>query len=239
MLVQSPTLAASVNASPKSGFHSLHYAPASSPRQSPSWVTAALSRRPSGAAAATPVASPSVPRAKRYVDAMTQYSPMEPFDYAANAARGSVAPAPAAERPAAPPSPPGPKPMALPDDRRPAAPVSAKPVKAMPDSLKQQRKDVRPAGAVQAFSPSKRKSIDEPGESSTVAANAARGPSSPSTLSKKPKPEAGPAKVVPQRYEHCPVEDMVVLISHMLGELIETNDALALRSGHLTRFHSR
>jgi len=35
------------------------------------------------------------------------------------------------------------------------------------------------------------------------------------------------------------VEDVVVLIAHMLGELIETNDALALKSGHLTRFHSR
>ncbi|KAM0270858.1 hypothetical protein ACHAQH_009303 [Verticillium albo-atrum] len=32
---------------------------------------------------------------------------------------------------------------------------------------------------------------------------------------------------------------MVVLIAHMLSELIETNDALALRSGNLTRFHSR
>lgn len=32
---------------------------------------------------------------------------------------------------------------------------------------------------------------------------------------------------------------MVVLIAHMLSELIETNDALALRSGSLTRFHSR
>lgn len=32
---------------------------------------------------------------------------------------------------------------------------------------------------------------------------------------------------------------MVVLIAHMLSELIETNDGLALRSGSLTRFHSR
>jgi hypothetical protein len=45
---------------------------------------------------------------------------------------------------------------------------------------------------------------------------------------------------LPQRYELCHVEDMVVLISHMLAELIETNDSLALRgSGSLTRFHSR
>ena len=44
---------------------------------------------------------------------------------------------------------------------------------------------------------------------------------------------------MPVLYEFCPVEDMVVLIAHMLAELIETNDALALRPGNLTRFHSR
>lgn len=45
--------------------------------------------------------------------------------------------------------------------------------------------------------------------------------------------------MLPEKYEFCAVEDMVVLIANMLGELIETNDALALKSGHLTRFHSR
>lgn len=62
---------------------------------------------------------------------------------------------------------------------------------------------------------------------------------SPSTLPKRPKPEIEAAKVLPQRYELCDVEDIVILIAHMLGELIETNDALARRTGHLTRFHSR
>jgi hypothetical protein len=61
----------------------------------------------------------------------------------------------------------------------------------------------------------------------------------PSTLPKRVKPDTTPPKVLPLRYEHCAVEDMVVLIAHMLGELIETNDTLALKSGHLTRFHSR
>lgn len=46
-------------------------------------------------------------------------------------------------------------------------------------------------------------------------------------------------KVLPLAYENCPVGDMVILIAHMLSELIETNDGLALRSGSLTRFHSR
>ncbi|CAK7262533.1 Pho80p cyclin [Sporothrix epigloea] len=45
--------------------------------------------------------------------------------------------------------------------------------------------------------------------------------------------------MLPEQYEFCKVEDMVVLIANMLGELIETNDVLALKSGHLTRFHSR
>lgn len=44
---------------------------------------------------------------------------------------------------------------------------------------------------------------------------------------------------LPSRYEFCPVEDMVELISHMLGELIATNDLDAIASGRLTRFHSR
>ncbi|KAL0470756.1 regulatory protein [Neurospora intermedia] len=49
-------------------------------------------------------------------------------------------------------------------------------------------------------------------------------------------------KIVSRRYEHCPVEDLVVLIAHMLGELIELNDEAAQKVGqrhNLTRFHSR
>lgn len=46
-------------------------------------------------------------------------------------------------------------------------------------------------------------------------------------------------KILPAKYEFCPVEDMVVLISNMIQELIQTNDSLPLRSGVLTRFHSR
>lgn len=46
-------------------------------------------------------------------------------------------------------------------------------------------------------------------------------------------------KVLPLRYEMCEVEDMVVLIANMISELIQTNDELPLRTGVLTRFHSR
>ena len=46
-------------------------------------------------------------------------------------------------------------------------------------------------------------------------------------------------KILPLKYEFCEVEDMVVLIANMISELLETNDNLPLRTGVLTRFHSR
>lgn len=66
-----------------------------------------------------------------------------------------------------------------------------------------------------------------------------KSPGAGQALPKRVKPEAAPAKVLPVRYELCAIDDIVVLIANMLSELIETNDALAMRSGHLTRFHSR
>jgi len=232
MLVQSPALATSVNASPRSGFHAFHYAPAPSPRQSPAWLSTALSRRQSASSTATSIASPSFPRAKRYVDVATQYSPMEPFDYAV----GAVLRAPPSEGDRLePPPPPGPKPMSVRDERHPAPGAQPKPTKATPESSRA-FVEAQVASAVQPLSPSKRKNTDGPGDSSATPANAAR---SPSTLSKRSKPDTSPPKVLPLKYELCQVEDVVVLIAHMLGELIETNDALALTAGHLTRFHSR
>lgn len=56
---------------------------------------------------------------------------------------------------------------------------------------------------------------------------------------KRAKSDQNTVKVLPAKYEFCPVDDMVVIISHMISELIETNDQLPLRSGVLTRFHSR
>lgn len=229
MLVQSPALTTSVNASPRS----FHYAPAPSLRQSPSWVSAALSRRQSTSSAATSVASPTISRAKRYVDAATQYSPMEPFDYAAGAPARS---APTEAQRSEPPPPPGPKPMALPEERPTDPP---KTVKAVPETARERK--APPGGdAVQPLSPSKRKNTDEaPSGSSSSSSAQPNAAESPSIMSKRAKPAENPPKLLPQKYELCAVEDVVVLIAHMLGELIETNDALALRSGHLTRFHSR
>lgn len=86
------------------------------------------------------------------------------------------------------------------------------------------------------LSPNKRRNSEGPGalvgESSTAGQVAG-------ALPKRAKPDVPPPKVLPVRYELCAIEDVVVLIANMLAELIETNDALAMRSGHLTRFHSR
>lgn len=56
---------------------------------------------------------------------------------------------------------------------------------------------------------------------------------------KKVRADTPPRKVVPSLYEECDVRDLVILISSMLLELISYNDAIPLRDGHLTRFHSR
>ncbi|RVX66436.1 hypothetical protein B0A52_09666 [Exophiala mesophila] len=56
---------------------------------------------------------------------------------------------------------------------------------------------------------------------------------------KKARPDAPPVRMMPIMYENCNVRDLVVLISSMLMELIRYNDAIPLREGHLTRFHSR
>lgn len=64
-------------------------------------------------------------------------------------------------------------------------------------------------------------------------------PASPPSPVKRARQEAAPPKVLPQRYELCQVEDIVILVANLLCELIETNDKLALTTGHLTRFHSR
>jgi hypothetical protein len=46
-------------------------------------------------------------------------------------------------------------------------------------------------------------------------------------------------KILPIGYEFCKVEDLVVLISYMISELIRLNDQRPLRDSILTRFHSK
>lgn len=237
MLTRSPVQPSPANSSPRSSFHSFHYASAAGHHQSPSRISV-LSRRQSNSSAsgtsatAAPVpSSPAYPRPKRYVgvDASTQYSPMEPAGApGANEAAAPPPPQPESQpASAAPPPIPGLMPMTEAGGERP------QPAKATTPSMKQSHLPHNPAHTA---SPNKRRNSQGPGggsglpESSTL--------NSP-VLSKRVKADTALPKVLPQRYELCPVEDVVVLIANMLGELIETNDALALRSGHLTRFHSR
>ncbi|KAF6831138.1 cyclin [Colletotrichum plurivorum] len=240
MLTTSPIIASSANASPST----FHYAPTrSSPHSSPARLSAPLPRRhsasrPSPSASMTSPSLQQRPRQYVAVDAGTQYSPMEPPNQNPPlAAQPQSQPqstqdvaAPRASVPATPVEPP-PAPHPQPIDPsaplpRPQPPIQAQPV-APPV--------VRETSAVFA-SPGKRRNSQDPALAHASASTAGE---SSSGAAKRPKPTAGPPKILPQRYELCGVEDMVVLISHMLSELIETNDALALRSGSLTRFHSR
>ncbi|KAI0025746.1 cyclin-domain-containing protein [Xylariomycetidae sp. FL0641] len=86
------------------------------------------------------------------------------------------------------------------------------------------------------FSPNKRRNPHD--HTHAQSSNPVVVPSQPISP-KRSKPNATPPKVLPLQYELCAVEDIVVLIANMVGELIETNDKLAIKSGNLTRFHSR
>ncbi|KAG9236922.1 cyclin-domain-containing protein [Amylocarpus encephaloides] len=62
---------------------------------------------------------------------------------------------------------------------------------------------------------------------------------SPQVQTKRVRQAQANVKTLPRKYERCEVEDMVILVADMISELIQTNDGLPLRSGVLTRFHSR
>lgn len=76
--------------------------------------------------------------------------------------------------------------------------------------------------------------------STTLAKTSSSAASSSSHGSAKRSRQAKPAvKEMPEQYETCDVKDLVVLISNMLMELVRFNDAIPLKDGRLTRFHSR
>ncbi|KAI0154393.1 cyclin-domain-containing protein [Xylariaceae sp. FL1272] len=206
-----------------------------SPLQSPR-ITASLRRRPSRASLSHPSSpppgpfkSPSQSKPKQYVgvDAATQYSPMEPFD--------PTVPLRAADAPA---------------PRKPTATTSStiNPANTLNQSNTQPNTTqpppeptLSPAAVINPslnpLSPSKRRgseSHDRQSQHPSAVIGATQ-----SSSPKRTRPNAGPPKELPLRYDLCRVEDMVVLIANMLGELIETNDSLAMKSGNLTRFHSR
>jgi hypothetical protein len=258
MLTRSPV---QPNASsPRSSLHAFYYAPpTSSPHHSPSaravaaGVVASLHRRKSSSSlsgsgtassSAAVTASPSVcppPPPKRYVgvDASTQYSP--PDDSSAEAVAAATGPA---ALPANQSSTVSGREMPLMAEPEPSAPSherSSEPAKAVPSTSTTTEPPTgthiatpgMSAAATHAISPNKRRNSESHPEGGSASESVVAG--SP----KRVRAEAAPAKVLPQKYEFCQVEDIVVLIANMLCELIETNDALALKSGHLTRFHSR
>ncbi|KAK2063049.1 cyclin [Colletotrichum caudatum] len=247
MLTTSPVVASSANASP----NSFHYASTRpSPHSSPARLSAPLPRRHS-ASRSSPSASmtspssqpPPPPPSRRYVavDAGTQYSPMESLgQQRAEYVPAEAVNAPRASVPATPAEPP-PTPRPEPIDQSAPQPSHGTQLQPHPQPQVVVAPAIRDVSAAIA-SPGKRRNSQDPAVAQAASASIAGESSSLSSSSgaaKRPKPTAAPPKILPQRYEFCVVEDMVVLISHMLSELIETNDALALRSGSLTRFHSR
>lgn len=265
MLTSSPIAPRSTSASPRT----FHYAPhhSLSPHLSPK-VTANLPRRHSkhsvvpfqsaNLGSSSSLKSPPPPQSqlqqggpKQYVgvDAATQYSPMEPFDPtvpvlnarpplssqdlpSSSAAAASSAAAEAARHSSSAPA----------EASTHIQSLSATPKDPPEPNLSPKRPDIVTSGA-NPLSPAKRRNSQdlanatpEPDSSSAAAASKnGKTKSSP----KRSRTEQGPAKLLPLKYEFCDVEDMVVLIANMLSELIETNDSLAMKSGHLTRFHSR
>ncbi|PHH61975.1 hypothetical protein CDD81_7666 [Ophiocordyceps australis] len=96
----------------------------------------------------------------------------------------------------------------------------------------------RPPATLTAVSPSKRRSTSDTANTDPAAQPASQSPPTSPKISKRPRTNVQPPKILPSRYELCSVEDMVELIAYMVAELIATNDAIH-PSGGLTRFHSR
>ncbi|EJT69400.1 nuc-1 negative regulatory protein preg [Gaeumannomyces tritici R3-111a-1] len=217
----------------------------------PPTVAAAAAAPVQGAAvpaAVSPTHSASHPSAapskSRYVavDAATQYSPMEPINYLATLhAKQNLHTIPTDLPPT-----PGPKPMTPGIEQGVEVPAPTPVSSHTSGATENGATPTAPASRIDttpAVSAAAAKAIMSPGKrrNSQTVASASDDPAtqSPIIRPKRAKSEKAPLKVLPERYELCLTEDIVVLIAHMLGELIETNDALALKSGHLTRFHSR
>ncbi|KAI2641936.1 cyclin-domain-containing protein [Xylaria nigripes] len=190
-----------------------------SPHQFPK-ITASLRRRNSKRSVFRPSHSPSptgphkpppLSKPKKYVgvDAATQYSPMEPFD--------PTVPLRAAEAPA----------LRKSNSTSATKNVETRPI---PPSAEPNPGSAQPiTQSANLLSPSKRRNSQDHRISCAVEVGS----------SKRSRTNTRSPKILPSRYELCDVEDMVILIANMIGELIETNDSLAMKSGNLTRFHSR
>lgn len=265
MLTRSPVPARSPSSSPSSFHTSFHYVPSSPQRRSPKPPTV-VSRRPSTSSPLgmnksvisstsqpqSQLSAPPPPKPKAQaqcdrttnyvgIDAATQYSPMEPHDYFA-APNALANPSSSVNAPSLLDSSASQQTLVAPStnhttsnaqlvlshtDLQDTAATGSSPTPVdEPPMLK----------APHPLSPTKRRNSDGPGSVVEEASGSGR---TAQGVPKRAKPDVVPPKVLPVRYELCAIEDIVVLIANMLAELIETNDALALRSGHLTRFHSR
>jgi hypothetical protein len=193
------------------------YRPSQSPRQAsrqhiPSFAKRTpASPKPAKSASVWPLAAPISPRAT--VDAATQYSPP-----AKSSRSRSPHQPPEADSPVA--------------DTKSARKGKRRDSPAL--------EDPEPTETPSAHAPKLQMILRDDGSQTTTTplpvVPQSLGNTSPLKRARPPRPAV---KMMPARYELCDVKDLVALISNMLMELVQFNDAIPLRDGRLTRFHSR
>jgi hypothetical protein len=218
---RSPTSASSLSRSQASN-HPVPALPSAQKSASPS-----LTHSSNPEIKASTVASPALPAQQarpRMVDASTQYSPPDASQSTASVRipTSNVAGLQIQD--------------ARPSATSPDAPVPPRITKGIMSSPAGQATDKQIGSSNSSISSAKRNAINqtvrEDADGDENAAEDEQG--SP----KRPR-KAEEVQIMPVRYERCNTRDLVVLISSMLMELIRYNDAIPLRDGHLTRFHSR
>ncbi|KAH9878772.1 hypothetical protein IAQ61_002046 [Plenodomus lingam] len=121
--------------------------------------------------------------------------------------------------------------------------ASARPVVTEPPEPKL-RLDPQPLSPAHHVQPQTRRTPKQKAEGSPDHVATHKGASTVLHVSASPAKRVRPeqdrhVKVMPLQYETCDVQDLGVLISDMLMELVRLNDGYPLRDGTLTRFHSR
>lgn len=235
MLKSSPIIASSANASPSFRYAPANLSPYGSPRQQTA-MRPGSSSRSAASSAATSMKSPVQSRSKRPAGAgdsepdATNLRSGLPEDPGNSLEASSLN-----HTPAEPPQAPIPKPLVISnsvssqDNASQAAyiPTPVPSEDAVPQNLSPTKRRGSPTGESQTSRPPQAPSEATAGQDGT------------SLSAKRSRHDESPAKILPQKYELCPVGDMVELIAHMVADLITTNDAIRVASGGLTRFHSR
>lgn len=190
-----------------------HYAPAQQ-----SLSTLPLSRRGSKSSRVSILksTSPQIPQKSQYADASTQWSPRTTITSEMAASGAEPESSTGVEK----------------DQITEAIPTQLPPAPAASTAIPtpQPSTQPNPTGLPESPGLKRRPSRDPPVPATT---------SSQPLPTKRVKGDLSPVKILPLKYEFCPVEDMVVLIANMIQELIHTNDKLPPRTVVLTRFHSR